>query len=95
MELAKTTTLVAQYPINSVKKDHFPKTRKEAIIEAELDSINVDVDERHYHTLEKLQQMKDKSMVYSSVKFNHIYFKINLSTGSRVKEIDFKNSVIL
>ncbi|KAK1374747.1 hypothetical protein POM88_030940 [Heracleum sosnowskyi] len=51
--------------------------RKEVIIEAEMDSVNLGVDESDYYTLEELEQMEDKTMAYLAAKFSHNRFKRN------------------
>ncbi|KAK1360161.1 hypothetical protein POM88_044635 [Heracleum sosnowskyi] len=50
---------------------------KEVIIEAEMDSVNLGVDESVYYTLEELEKMENKTMAYLAAKFSHIRFNRN------------------
>ncbi|KAK1358538.1 CCHC-type domain-containing protein [Heracleum sosnowskyi] len=75
--LVRSAALVVDEPITSEIQVQTQRAGKEVIIEAEMDSVNLGVDESDYYTLEELEQMEDKTMAYLAAKFSHIRFKRN------------------
>ena len=77
LALAKSAALVV-HDTNTVEgKVQTSSTGKDMIIEAELDSVNLEADESDYYTIEELEQMEDQSMAYLASNFKHIRFKRN------------------
>ncbi|KAK1379442.1 hypothetical protein POM88_026186 [Heracleum sosnowskyi] len=72
--LARSAALVVDEPTTSDIQVQTPRAGKEVIIESEMDSGNLGVDESDYYTLEELEQMEDKTMAYLAAKFSHIRF---------------------
>ncbi|KAK1365621.1 hypothetical protein POM88_041182 [Heracleum sosnowskyi] len=75
--LVRSAALVVDEPTTSDIQVQTPRAGKEVIIEAEMDSVNLGVDESDYYTLEELDQMEDKTMAYLAANFSHIRFKRN------------------
>ncbi|KAK1378134.1 hypothetical protein POM88_024878 [Heracleum sosnowskyi] len=75
--LVRSAALVVDEPITSEIQVQTPRAGKDVIIEAEMDYVNLGVDESDYYTLEELEQMEDKTMAYLAAKFSHIRFKRN------------------
>ncbi|KAK1379987.1 hypothetical protein POM88_026731 [Heracleum sosnowskyi] len=75
--LARSAALVVDEPTTSDIQVQTPKAGKEVTIEAEMDSVNLGVDESDYYTLEELEQMEDKTMAYLATNLSHIRFKRN------------------
>ncbi|KAK1398445.1 hypothetical protein POM88_008308 [Heracleum sosnowskyi] len=75
--LARSAALVVDEPTTSEVQVQIPRAGKEVIIEAEMDSANLGVDESVYYNLEELEKMEDKTMAYLAAKFSHIRFKRN------------------
>ncbi|KAK1378017.1 hypothetical protein POM88_024761 [Heracleum sosnowskyi] len=81
--LVRSATLVVDEPATSDIQVQTPRAGNEVIIEAEMDSVNLGVDESDYYTLEELEQMEDKTMAFQKSKYApSTCFKGGYKTGS-------------
>lgn len=75
--LLKTTALVVQEPAKPEVQSETVLSASAEIIEAELASVNPEVDEDDYYTHEELEDLEDRSLAYLAGRFSHIRIKRN------------------